>query len=73
MTKDRLKSAAERATRLRRLPGAGTVAETLSASLVTPAAFYGTTIQGISPSSLDQMRVQAAALSRAGHAGYRCA
>ena len=45
----------------------------MTACLVTPAALYGAPIQGICLSALDQMRVQAAALSRAGHAGYRCA
>ena len=41
---------------------------------MTPAALYGAApIQGISPTELEKMRTQAAALSRSGHAGFRCA
>ena len=71
-TSERLTQAAARASRMRHLPGAGANAYRLTAALVCPAALYGPPIQGISPSALEKLRVQAAALARSGNAGYRC-
>ena len=49
ITRERLQNAADRARRLRHLPGAGTKAQKLSATLVTPATLYGAPHTGHKP------------------------